>query len=179
MNAAENPCTAPLIPGRENLDSFRQGFRAMLQIGSSAIVDNTNAAHAKVILEEMVAMARNSFLVFCGCVSAEVWGSETMARNLAGAANRGVDVRFLVERADDIPDGSPTVAALRRIGGALFAVRPGAGADHHFAVADARAYRVETDEANRTAIACANDPRISGGLDARIRRMLDGASPIA
>lgn len=167
------------IPADENLDSFRQGFRALLRIGSPVVVDNTNAAHAKVILEEMVAAAKKSVLVFCGCVSAQVWGSAEMARNLVNAANRGVDVKFLVEHPAAMPPDSPTVDALRRIGGALFAMRPDASAESHFAVVDAKAYRVETDDAACTAIACANDPKISKGLDARLRGMLDGASAVA
>lgn len=166
------------FPTDENLDSFRQGFRALIRIDSPVVVDNTNAAHAKIILEEMVAAAKKSVLVFCGCVSAQVWGSPEMARNLVNASNRGVEVKFLVERPGDIPQDSPTVAALRRIGGALFAMRPEAPAESHFAVIDAKAYRVETDDVACTAIACANDPKISKGLDARLRGMLDGAHPV-
>ena len=159
---------------KQELENFRKGIEIMIRIDSPAAINNTNADHAKIILEAMFAAVTTSAFVFCGHVAPDVWGSETMARNIEMAILRGVDVKFIVERPGDLPtaDDSPTVAALRRNPGVLVASDGIPGWNRHFAVFDSKRFRVETNHENKTAIACANNPEIAQGLERIAKAML-------
>ena len=165
---------------QEDLESFRKGIETMIRIDSQTIIKNTNATHAKIILEAMFAAATTSALVFCGHVSDDVWGSETMARNIETAIRRGVEVKFIVEHPQDMPNpkDSPTVAMLRCNPNILVSSVAITGWNRHFAVFDSKRFRVETNHGRKTAIACVNNREVAEGLEQVARAMLDIARPI-
>lgn len=143
----------------KDIEAFRLMVRRLILTGSPLRIDNGSAEHARVILEEMFKYTQKTAFVFCGCISMSVWGSDTMAANIEDAiANRGVHVRFIVQRPNDIPDDSPTVATLRRHPGVIVSSPLFREFESHFAVFDQKMFRIENDDGAKTAIAYANNP---------------------
>ncbi len=150
------------MTAESDIEAFRLMVRRLILAGSPIRIDNGSPAHARVILEEMFKHAQRTAFVFCGCISIPVWGSDTMAANIEDAiVNRGVDVRFIVQHPEKIPEGSPTVAALRRHPGVIVSSPKFKDFASHFAVFDQKMYRIEKDDAAKTAVACANS-RVDG-----------------
>ena len=168
------------ITSQDELAIFRKGIETMIRIDSQAVIHNTNADHAKIILEAMFAAATTSALIFCGHVSDDVWGSKTLARNIEAAIQRGVEVKFIVEKPNDMPkpEASATVSVLLQNSGTLLTSDAVPGWNRHFAVFDSKRFRVETNHDDKKAIACANNPNLARGLEQIAKAMLENAHPI-
>lgn len=165
------------MTAENDIEAFRLMMRRLILAESPIRIDNGSAEHAKIILEEMFRHAQKTAFVFCGCISMSVWGSDTMAANIEEAiVNRDVDVRFIVQHPENIPADSPTVAALRRHPGVIVSSPEFNDFASHFAVFDQKMYRIEKDDAEKTAIACANNRSDGDALDQLARKMIDIAT---
>jgi len=157
-----------------DIEAFRIMVRRLILTGSPLRIDNGSPAHARVILEEMFKHTQNKAFVFCGCISLPVWGSETMAANIEDAiCNRGVHVRFIVQRPEEIPANSPTVAVLRSHPGTIVTSSMFKDFKSHFAVFDKKMYRIEKDDEAKTAIAYANNRKGGAELEQLAIQMSD------
>ena len=155
-----------------DLDPFRYMVKRLIEIDSPTKIENGCPAHARILLEEMFAHAKHSAYVYCGKISNEVWGCETVAKAVQDAINRpDMTVRFIVQHPDSIPAGS----AVHRIlveNNAIFTSQRFQGVDHHFAVFDGKMYRFENNDERKTAIACMNDPATAEPLRELAQAML-------
>lgn len=142
---------------QKDLDAFRYMVREAIRLDSQTIIENTNSEHAKVILEELFAAAKTSIFVFCGCLSAAAWGSQTMAENIQAAFARGVKITFVVGNPDKIPSDSPTANVLHTHSGTILSSPSFANMRGHFAVFDSKRYRFELDDGACKAVVCMND----------------------
>ena len=162
------------MAAENDIEAFRLMVRRLILIGSPLRIDNGSAAHARVILEEMFKHAQKTAFVFCGCISMEVWGSATMAANIEDAiCNRGVEVRFIVQNPDKIPVDSPTVSMLRRHPGTIVTSPLFKDFESHFAVFDQKMYRIEKNDAAKTANAYANNRENGAELD-KLAKLMSG-----
>lgn len=166
---------------QEELENFRKGIELMIRIDSPAVIDNTNADHAKIILEAMFAAVTTSAFVFCGELSPDVWGGENMAQNVQNAIRRGANVKFIVEHPETASAQAdmPIMDVLRGHPGVLTTSGPIQGWNRHFAVFDSKRFRVETNHDAKTALACANDSKLAKGLEFVAETMLKTAKPVA
>lgn len=167
------------MTSENDIEAFRLMVRRLIVTGSPIRIDNGSAEHARVILEEMFKHAQKTAFVFCGCISMQVWGSETMAANIEDAiCNRGVEVHFIVQRPNDIPAESPTVAMLRRHPGTIVISPLFKDFESHFAVFDQKMYRIEKDDAAKTAIAYANNRENGVELEQLAKQMSEIAKQV-
>ena len=163
----------------KDMEAFRLMVRRLILAGSPIRIDNGSPAHARVILEEMFKHAQRTAFVFCGCISMSVWGSETMAACIEDAiCNRGVDVHFIVQNPDKIPAASPTVAMLRRHPGTIVTSPLFKDFESHFAVFDQKMYRIEKNDADKTANAYANNRENGVALEQLAKQMSEIAKQV-
>lgn len=166
------------MAAENDIEAFRLMVRRLILAGSPIRIDNGSPAHARVILEEMFKHAQRTAFVFCGCISMQVWGSETMAACIEDAiCNRGVDVHFIVQNPEKIPAASPTVAMLRRYPGTIVTSPVFKDFESHFSVFDQKMYRMEKNDAAKTAIAYANDRANATDLEQLAKQMSEIAKP--
>ena len=167
------------MAAENDIEAFRLMVRRLIVAGSPVRIDNGSAEHAKVILEEMFRHAQRTAFVFCGCISMSVWGSDTMAANIEDAiCNRGVEVHFIVQNPDKIPADSPTVIMLRRHPGTIVTSPLFKDFESHFAVFDQKMYRIEKNDAAKTANAYANNRENGVALEQLAKQMLEIAEQV-
>ena len=167
------------MAAENDIEAFRLMVRRLILTGSPVRIDNGSAEHAKVILEEMFKHVQRTAFVFCGCISMSVWGSETMAANIEDAiVNRDVHVRFIVQHPDKIPEDSPTVTMLRRHPGTIVTSPLFKDFESHFSVFDQKMYRIEKNDAAKTAIAYANNRENGIALEQLAKQMSEIAEQV-
>ncbi|MBO7685243.1 MAG: hypothetical protein J6V72_02595 [Kiritimatiellae bacterium] len=156
-----------------NMDPFRYMVRRFIAIDSPNLIENSSPAHAKILLEEMFANAQKSAYVYCGRISDTVWGGENLANAVRAAIARGVEVRFIVQHPEDIPQNSVVAEVLREHGeNTIHTSREFAQLGSHFAVFDDKMYRFEKDDGDKKAIACVNAPDTARSLRELAQAML-------
>lgn len=157
-------------------DPFRYMVRQLIAVNSPSLIRNDSPAHARILLEEMFANAKESAYVYCGRISDEVWGGEGLARAVREAISRKVEVRFIVQRPEEIPADSAVAAVLRESGGGTMrGLSRSLGIDSHFAVFDGKMFRFEKSDEKKTAIACVNGPETARKLRSLAQDMLSVA----
>ncbi len=159
----------------EEKNAYRYMIKLLIEIGSQTRIDNDGPDHARIILEEMFRAAKRTAYVFCGCVSAAVWGGEDMAKIVTEAIDRGVDVKFIVQRPDDLELRAQAVYDVVGNAGRILHSEAFANLKPHFSVFDEKMYRIEKSDANKTARACANDTDTSKRLHDYALRMIEFA----
>lgn len=133
-----------------DLDEYRQVIRDRLASASPEFVENSNSEHASVILEEMIKSARVSFHAYARSMNDTVWNGRVI-RALEMALHRGVTVRIVVsDRCVPLDKGAMPNALKSCVmkSGCADEVK---ATINHFAVADGRSLRWETDPCLRTA----------------------------
>lgn len=151
------------MPLDTDLESFRYTVKLFIKINSTALISNKNSEHAKVILEELFNDAKKTAYVYCGRISNEVWGGEAVAKAVKGAIDREVDVKFIVQHANEIPKDS-VVYKLLKPKDLVVSSPKLAEIKSHFAVFDSKRYRFEKDDAAKSAIVCMNNETVGGQL---------------
>lgn len=157
------------------IESFRFMVKLFIASNSPTVIGNSSPAHAKVLLEEMFNAARKTAFVYCGCISEKVWGGDAIANAVRGALEREVDVRFIVQHADQIPPDSAIFKLMQQHGGIVTSPRF-AEINSHFAVFDGKMYRFEKNDEAKTADACMNDPEWCAKLEEVARAMVAAAA---
>ena len=157
----------------ETMDPFRYMVRRLIEINSPTMIENGCPAHAQILLAEMFAHAEHTAYVYCGKLSNEVWGCDTVANAVRDAINRpNMEVRFIVQHPESIPEDSAVYKVLTDHRVAVASSPRFLGVDHHFAVFDGKMYRFENNDEKKTATACVNDPVTAGELTKLAQAML-------
>lgn len=146
-----------------DLESFRRMVKLFIEIDSPATISNNNRDHAKIILEELFRNAKDTAYVYCGRISNEVWGGTSVALAIIDALNRGVNVQFVVQHPEEIPEDSAVVDILRKHG-RIHSSEKFAEIGTHFAVFDGKRYRLEKDDEAKSASVCMNSVATAGKL---------------
>lgn len=154
------------------LRAYRFMVQQLIDMGSPTIIQNSSPSHARIILEQMFATAKKSALVFCGCLSSDVWGSKTMLTNVQKAIDDNVEVRFVIQRSDPDKRAAELFQKLEEKQ-VVYTDASLANLDAlHFAVFDGKMYRIEKNDAEKSATACAYDVETSRILEDYVRRMV-------
>lgn len=147
------------------LQIYRFAVRNAIASGNSEVVPNSTPQHAAIIIEEMADAAEKRFLAFSGAFHDDVWTVPVMEA-LRRALRRGVEISLVAsDNADRMPE---------ELKGCCFVIRrevataaehaAGVIPDHHFAIMDGHAVRVEYDLGQRKAAFSANRPDVANAL---------------
>lgn len=158
-----------------DLEAFRHMVKLFIEIDSPATISNDNSDHAKIILEELFRSAKETAYVYCGHVSNEVWGSEAIARAIDEAVSRKVNVQFIVQHPEDIPIDSAVAAFLRKEK-RIHSSPKFSALGTHFAVFDGKRYRLEKDDAAKSATVCMCNEASAGRLKETAELMISAAA---
>ena len=139
---------------------YRKTVRNLFDTGASDVIDNSSPRHASILIEEMVRHAQVSFYAFAGRMNPEVWNANVMAA-LNDAVQRGVLVRLLVEE-KCFPFDEGTMPESVRSTVRRFDPNHAASDFAHCAVGDGRSFRLEMDDAEKTAMFSANNTTLAG-----------------
>lgn len=148
------------------MSQYRENVKALFDEGSSELIDNSSPRHAAILIEEMVAHAKKSFVAFAGRMNPDVWSPAVMSA-LADALVRGVEVQLLVEsECRPITDGTMPESVrkcVRKLGEHI--VRKIKAIDvAHCASGDGQSIRIEMDPETKSAKFSANNPEIAARI---------------
>lgn len=175
--ANEIQVTIPPDESEESMKVYRGIVSDLLEIGSDSIVKNESSQHAAVIIEEMIAHARQSFVAIADKFDTSVW-SDRVVSALADAKKRGVDIRLLVVNEADakVAEWNDIVRALvKQISIEDKKVQRNT---LNFAVMDKKAVRIENDKSEYHAAFCANNAEIAKVATAQFDRLEKRAKPL-
>ena len=153
------------------MDEYRTNVRELFRTGSPAIVGNASSRHAAILIEEMVQHTEHSFSAFAGHMNPIVWNEKVMAAVLA-AFNRGVEIKLVVEKDCEPISNNTMPEEIRRFVKKLApnALEKLSGNLSHCATGDGKSMRIETDDAQKSAMFSANNPDLAG----KVLNVVDG-----
>lgn len=158
-----------------DLEAFRQMVKLFIEIDSPATISNNNSDHAKIILEELFRSAKETAYVYCGHISNEVWGGDTMAAVIDRAVRNNVKVRFIVQKPNEIPKDS-AVAAFLKERNLICSSEKFSALGTHFAVFDGKRYRLEKNDEAKSATVCMCNEASAGKLKETAELMINAAA---
>lgn len=154
----------PLKITAAELEEYTDSVRARIRLKNGEFFRNRDARYTKIIVQEFLNAAQQTFYVFCGKLNQLVY--EPLLANFMLAHDRGVDIRVITEAACTNIE-SPTLANwLKTINSLRHYKR---GEIPHFVLADGQMYRLEVDEGRKAAIVCAHaesNPEAAQTVDA-------------
>ena len=137
------------------LEIYRLMIRAVFATNGRQRIANDSAAHAAILIEEIVGHASRSIDVVCHSLSMDVWGLPSVRQAVERAIfERRARVRIVVT---DEQACQENVAYYRAIG-ATVQIFPRPDFCVNFLVADGRYFRVEPDCSARKGFAYINKP---------------------
>lgn len=150
------------------LEIYRLMIRAVFATNGCQRIANDSAAHAAILIEEIVGHALQSIDVVCHSLSMDVWGLSSVRQAVERAIReRRVRVRIVVT---DQQVCRENVAHYRDIGATVqFFHRPDFCVN--FLIADGRYFRVEPDCSVRKGFAYINKPDWAAELTADFERI--------
>lgn len=153
------------------MEEYRTNVRGLFDACSPAIVGNASSRHAAILIEEMVLHAEHSFSAFAGHMNPIVWNEKVMAA-LAGAANRGVAIKLVVEKSCDPISNGTMPEEIRKFVRKLDqeSIEKLSGNLAHCATGDGKSMRIETDDKQKSAMFSANNPDLAG----KVLNVVDG-----
>lgn len=142
------------------LTCYRNVFREMLRIRNPTRVENDSPDYARILISELLRSAQSEVWIYCDGLKPDVWDDSDVMRELDAAINRRVRFHVIVQ---DTPSADGTAAQrLRAANVPLQGTRQKIG--QNFMVVDSRAYRFETDTAQRRGYASAYSPNNAAQL---------------
>jgi hypothetical protein len=141
---------------------------------------NKGNDHAAIVVEHLFRTAENTIRIYSGCIAADFYVKDSLKTAVKEFLDKE-EARLLIitENAAD----AATKDYLDQFGDrvSIKSLEDNTGAQKalgkHFMVADGRAYRLETDDANREAVVNFNEPGIAGVLTAMFERAAVQAVP--
>lgn len=156
------------------LGEYRQAVRAMLESEKFGRIENSSPKHAAIIIEEMIAHAKDSFCAIAQRMDPAVW-SPCVLGALSEALKKGVAVSLLVVASGELAhlDGiSPELRShIRR-------AERAEGIGINLAVMDGKAVRLEYDVANDRATFCVNEAELARLARAKFDALYESGSVI-
>lgn len=132
-----------------DLEFYAEDIRRRIQDNDCEVFRNKSALHASIILREFIKSARDTVFVFCGHLNKHVY--EHLLEDFQTAIQKEVDIKVITE--SETPD-SVKLAQLLREKDRYRSVKQDLKIPH-FVIVDGKRYRIETDEAEKTALVCA------------------------
>ena len=151
VSIPELPLTFSLMTTSEpnDLELYAEDIRRRIQDNDCEVFRNKSALHASIILREFIKSAKDTVFIFCGHLNKFVY--EHLFDVFQTAIQKGVNIKVITE--SDTPD-SVKLAQLLREKDRYRSVRQDMKIPH-FVIVDGKRYRMETDEAEKTALVCA------------------------
>jgi len=154
---------------------YREFVRALINENSTQTIENDCAAHAKIIISELICAAKDEVFIFCKKLSSDIWGTSEIVKNVQNALDRGVRFHVMVQ------DVEPESSALKRIFSEssvpLLNCKDYEVFDMNFSVFDGKAFRFERFNGERKGVACANNTTIASELVDLAKRLMNLAKP--
>lgn len=156
-------------PKPSDLTDYRRDVEQMFTDKSTALIRNSCTAHARILIETMVARSQKTLVFFCENLKKEIYDQTDLIKAIHEASKRGVKIRILVQnkpecewlvkKSQELQDGVPIDFRVCR------AASPGAAADVNFIVMDSTAFRFEEDREKHVAFASANNVRLAQKME--------------
>lgn len=152
----------------KELEKYRRYIEQMFDEGSDALISNSCAAHAGIVIETLLTRAKTEVNLLCRDLDNLIYDELSMIGCFIDTISRGVSIRILIQnnpKADlliqhlskRIPDENKKFVQLRVCGSAARHKSEG----FNFIVSDKRAFRFEDDLDNHVAKASANSPELA------------------
>ncbi|MES3000648.1 MAG: hypothetical protein V4787_08145 [Pseudomonadota bacterium] len=156
-----------------NIDQYRTAVEALAAGKSDRRFSNKGSQHAAVVVQQMFHTAADRVRIFSGALSPDIYLQEPVKQEIETFLSRaGTSLQVITQK----PINEATAAFLSHFDRvkicSLNGEKTAAPIEHHFLVADSRAYRLETDEENREAVVNFNEPRVAASLNAMFDRAL-------
>lgn len=134
----------------EELSRYAEKVQRLIDKNDCEVFLNRSEWHAAIILRKFIESAKKTISIFCGHLNKNVYGD--LLPCFQAAVERGVTVRVLT--------ASPEVCAKEvaeglRSMGAFQSLKDVDEDAPHFAIVDGMRYRLETCEADKSAVVCA------------------------
>ncbi|MDO4751741.1 MAG: hypothetical protein Q4A24_06500 [Akkermansia sp.] len=144
-------CNQRICPySEEELSRYAEKVQRLIDENDCEVFLNRSEWHAAIILRKFIESAKETINIFCGHLNKNVYGD--LLPSFQAAAERGVKVRVMTASpevcAKDVAEG------LRSMG-AFQSLRDVDEEAPHFAIIDGMRYRLETCEADKSAVVCA------------------------
>lgn len=148
----KNCCVEGLCPFSEaELRLYAEKVQNRIDNNDCEVFLNRSEWHAAIILRKFIDSAQETISIFCGHLNKNVYGS--LLPSFKAAAERGVLVRVLTAYPDvcakEVANGLSEMGAFQTL--------PEEDRETpHFAIIDGMRYRLETNEADKSAVVCAH-----------------------
>lgn len=144
-------CNERICPySEEELSLYAEKVQRLIDENDCEVFLNRSEWHAAIILRKFIESAKQTINIFCGHLNKNVYGD--LLPCFQAAHDRGVRVRVMTASPDvcaqSVATGLRELSAFRNLKEADDTIP-------HFAIVDGCRYRLETDEAEKTAIVCA------------------------
>lgn len=138
-------------PNDEELAEYRRSVRSRIEHSNSRLFENACAAHARIVIDELLKSARETVLVYCGRLSAEIY--LPLVETFKDALARDVNVRVLIENAK--AETEELAKMLQEKQWIRQSTQPHDGELPHFILVDGMRYRMEVNDEEKRALVCA------------------------
>lgn len=140
---------------------YEEQVKILIRENSDEIISNSSSKHAIVLLKNFFQEARSSIYIFCGNLSKTVYDDIHVVDAMRAALERGIEVAVII--CQEKPESTLFSELLKQYGKRIFC-KIADNEINHFCVIDGRRYRLETDQMEKKAIACANSREIGSSL---------------
>jgi len=160
-------------------NSYEDHVKTMFDLDSDAIFSNGMTDHARIIIVEFLLRAKDSVVIFCHDLLAEVYDHKHMTAALMTALKNGVDVCIITQRTPNAQvfmsaaekyNADPSLSGMLK----LFQSKEEGieQIEQNFAVMDRKAYRFEPNKVEHKAEASANQPEVANQLIKNFEQIL-------
>ncbi|WP_146017827.1 hypothetical protein [Akkermansia muciniphila] len=140
---------------------YEEQVKILIRENSNEIISNSSSKHAIILFKNFFKEARSSIYIFCGKLSKTVYDDIHVIDAMRSALENGIDVKVIISQKK--PESTLFSELLRQYNKKINCLN--AIVDiNHFCVIDNCRYRLETDQEEKTAIACAYEENIGTKL---------------
>lgn len=147
------------------MTDYRSHVERMFDEGSSIVFTNKDRDHAAVLISTLFTKAKKEVVVLCRNLDGEFYKRACIEDAMQKAAARNVSIKIKVQEQPDSSDVVEKLQATKNVEISILDPKSDeASAPMNFIVMDGKAFRLERDRNTSSALACANDPDLSGSL---------------
>ena len=139
------------------LNLYRQIFLQMLSAGDKRLIQNDSKSYACVLIAELLKSATREALIFCNCLSLDMWCNADVLDGLKHAISSGVKIDVLLRSEPESRERNSAYNLLREKSNGIVSITSNKIVEENFVVIDSIAYRLEYDTQCHKGFACAND----------------------
>lgn len=134
---------------------YRLMFKRIIAESLPTRVNNNSPDHAAVLIDELIRSAKDSVVIYCRAMTADVWGRPNVVSAILRAMNARVRFRIVTQQK---PEDTESFRLLDQYERAEFRLYAQEGLNMNFVLVDGKRFRVEPDSNERHGYAYANNP---------------------